>query len=99
MYQKILVPIDGSSTSRAGLREAIRLAQLSGGRLRLVHVIDELSFALVMDAYGGYTGDWLGTCAATRPSCSRKPRPKPPPRMSRPTPCCSTASAGRCTSR
>jgi nucleotide-binding universal stress UspA family protein len=61
MYQKILVPIDGSSTSRAGLREAIRLAQLSDGRLRLVHVIDELSFALVMDAYGGYTGDWLGT--------------------------------------
>ncbi|QOF76121.1 universal stress protein [Variovorax sp. 38R] len=59
MYQRILVPIDGSSTSNRGLDEAIQLAQLSGGRLRLVHVIDELSFALTMDAYAGIAGNWL----------------------------------------
>lgn len=59
MYQRILVPIDGSSTSGRGLAEAIRMAQLTGGRLRLVHVIDELSFALGMDAYAGYAGNWL----------------------------------------
>ncbi|MDP9898706.1 universal stress protein [Variovorax ginsengisoli] len=59
MYQRILVPIDGSSTSSRGLSEAIRLAKLTGGRLRLVHVIDELSFALAMDAYAGYAGNWL----------------------------------------
>ncbi|MGJ7568099.1 universal stress protein [Variovorax sp. GB1R11] len=59
MYQRILVPVDGSSTSARGLAEAIRLAQLTGGRLRLVHVIDELSFALAMDAYAGYAGNWL----------------------------------------
>lgn len=59
MYQQILVPIDGSSTSARGLAEAIRLAKLTGGRLRLVHVIDELSFALAMDAYSGYAGNWL----------------------------------------
>jgi len=59
MYQRILVPIDGSSTSNRGLDEAIRLARLTGGRLRLIHVIDELSFALAMDAYAGYSGDWL----------------------------------------
>ena len=59
MYQRILVPVDGSSTSNRGLAEAIRLAALTGGRLRLVHVIDELSFALAMDAYSGYAGDWL----------------------------------------
>ena len=59
MYQRILVPVDGSSTSARGLAEAIRLAQLTGGRLRLVHVIDELSFALAMDAYSGRSGDWL----------------------------------------
>ena len=59
MYQRILVPIDGSSTSAKGLAEAIRLAKLTGGRLRLVHVIDELSFALTMDAYAGRAGDWL----------------------------------------
>ncbi|MET3496618.1 universal stress protein [Variovorax boronicumulans] len=59
MYQRILVPIDGSSTSGRGLTEAIHLAKLTGGRLRLVHVIDELSFALAMDAYSGYAGNWL----------------------------------------
>jgi nucleotide-binding universal stress UspA family protein len=59
MYQRILVPVDGSSTSNRGLEEAIRLATLTQGRLRLFHVIDELSFALAMDAYAGYAGDWL----------------------------------------
>jgi nucleotide-binding universal stress UspA family protein len=59
MYQQILVPIDGSPTSRHGLDEAIRVAKLTHGRLRLLHVIDELSFALAMDAYAGYAGDWL----------------------------------------
>ncbi|QSI31952.1 universal stress protein [Variovorax sp. RKNM96] len=59
MYQRILVPIDGSSTSSRGLEEAIQLAKLTGGRLRLVHVIDELSFALSMDAYAGLAGNWL----------------------------------------
>jgi len=64
MYQRILVPIDGSSTSSRGLDEAIRLAKLTQGRLRLMHVIDELSFALAMDAYSGYTGDWLAQLRA-----------------------------------
>ncbi|MFS2101153.1 universal stress protein [Variovorax sp. Varisp85] len=59
MYQRILVPIDGSSTSSHGLAEAIKLAKLTGGRLRLAHVIDELSFALAMDAYAGHAGNWL----------------------------------------
>jgi nucleotide-binding universal stress UspA family protein len=60
MYQRILVPVDGSPTSTRGLEEAIRLAGLTKGRLRLFHVIDELSFALGMDAYAGYAGDWMG---------------------------------------
>ena len=60
MYQRILVPVDGSSTSNRGLDEAIRIARLTQGQLRLIHVIDELSFALAMDAYSGYAGDWLG---------------------------------------
>ena len=61
MYQRILVPIDGSDTSSLGLAEAMRLARLTGGRLRLLNVIDELSFALTMDAYTGHSGDWLNT--------------------------------------
>ena len=59
MYQRILVPVDGSSTSKRGLAEAIRLARLTHGRLRLIHIVDELSFALAMDAYSGQAGDWL----------------------------------------
>jgi nucleotide-binding universal stress UspA family protein len=59
MYQRILVPVDGSPTSNRGLEEAIRVALMSHGRLRLVHVIDELSFVLAMDASWGGTGGWL----------------------------------------
>jgi nucleotide-binding universal stress UspA family protein len=42
MYDKILVAIDGSSTSLRGLDEALRLAKTTGGRLLLVHVVNEL---------------------------------------------------------
>jgi len=41
MYQRILVPVDGSATANDGLAEAIGLAGLTGGRIRVVHVIDE----------------------------------------------------------
>lgn len=59
MYERILVPVDGSATSDRGLAEAIELARRLGARLRLVHVVDELSMALAMDAYSGYAGDWI----------------------------------------
>jgi nucleotide-binding universal stress UspA family protein len=59
MYQRILVPVDGSATSKRGLEEAVRLAKITQGQLRLFHVIDELSFALAMDTYSGFAGDWL----------------------------------------
>ena len=42
MYKRILVAFDGSSTSMRGLEEAIRLAKSTGGRLLLVHVVNEL---------------------------------------------------------
>lgn len=42
MYKRILVPVDGSTTSKRGLEEAIRLAKAGGGSIRLVHVVDEL---------------------------------------------------------
>lgn len=58
MYQHILVPVDGSPTSTKGLDEAIQVAKLSSGHLRLIHVIDEISLALFMDAYSGYAGNW-----------------------------------------
>jgi len=59
MYQRILVPIDGSETSARGLAEAIRLAQLTGAQMRLLHVVDELSFALSASEGLTLTGDVL----------------------------------------
>jgi nucleotide-binding universal stress UspA family protein len=42
MYQRILVAVDGSPTSLRGLDEAIKIAKSSGGRLMLVHIVNEL---------------------------------------------------------
>jgi nucleotide-binding universal stress UspA family protein len=41
-YKRILVPVDGSPTSVAGLNEALKLAKNQRAKLRLLHVIDEL---------------------------------------------------------
>jgi nucleotide-binding universal stress UspA family protein len=41
MFKRILVPLDGSAPSRAGLEQALALAKSEGGRLRLIHVVDE----------------------------------------------------------
>jgi nucleotide-binding universal stress UspA family protein len=46
-YKRILVPVDGSPTSNAGLREAIRLARGQGAALRLVHVADQHYVAMM----------------------------------------------------
>jgi len=59
MYERILVPIDGSDTSQFGLQEAIRVAKLAHARIRVIHVIDELSFALTVDAYSYHAGELL----------------------------------------
>lgn len=59
MYQRILVPVDGSPTSSRGLDEAIAIGRIMGARLRLLHVVDETSFAMSADAFGAYTGDLL----------------------------------------
>ena len=51
MYQHILVPVDGSATSLKGLSEAIGLAKVTGGQIRLLHSVDTLSVASAMGAY------------------------------------------------
>ena len=50
MYRKILVPVDGSKTSRRGLKEAVRLAKDQGAKLRLVHVVDEQPVLSVVES-------------------------------------------------
>lgn len=59
MYQRILVPTDGSATSEKGLAEAIALAKLSGGRIRLVHVVDAMSVAMGADGFASYSAEVL----------------------------------------
>jgi nucleotide-binding universal stress UspA family protein len=41
MYAKILVPVDGSIASTAGLTEAIKIAKSQGSEIRLVHIVNE----------------------------------------------------------
>jgi nucleotide-binding universal stress UspA family protein len=45
MYEKILVAVDGSPTSLRGLDEAIKVAKTLGGKLLVVHVVNELVMA------------------------------------------------------
>ncbi len=45
MYQRILVPVDGSHTSTLGLQEAVRVAIDQRARLRLISVVDEFVIA------------------------------------------------------
>lgn len=40
MYPKILVPLDGTDASFAGLNEAIKMVKKRGGALRLLHVVE-----------------------------------------------------------
>jgi nucleotide-binding universal stress UspA family protein len=51
MFKRILVPVDGSETSTRALVTALQLARDAGGRLRIVHVLDEMAFITGYD-YG-----------------------------------------------
>lgn len=46
MFQRILVPVDGSSTSDLALQEALKLAKEQEARLRIIHVVDEVNINL-----------------------------------------------------
>ncbi len=44
MYQRILIPVDGSPTSDRALQEALALARQQNVQLLLLHVIEEIHF-------------------------------------------------------
>jgi nucleotide-binding universal stress UspA family protein len=56
MYQRILVPLDGSATADRGLREAIALAtgQREKARLAFLYIVDDFSMLVEMSAVGSY---------------------------------------------
>jgi nucleotide-binding universal stress UspA family protein len=49
-YRRIIVPVDGSPTSNKALVAALQIARDSGGRVRLVHQVDELSYLTGFEA-------------------------------------------------
>ena len=57
MYQRILVPVDGSDTANKALVAALQIARESAGRVRLVHVVEELAYLTGYEQYGGYSGE------------------------------------------
>lgn len=58
MYERILVPVDGSDASHAGLNEALALAAQNQGRLRLLHVVDDLITMPIMEG-GIFAGELI----------------------------------------
>lgn len=60
-YRRILVPVDGSATSNAGLREAIDLAKGQDASLHLVHVLDYHYLAMSGLEAGAYIEDLMAS--------------------------------------
>lgn len=54
MYRKILVPLDGSVTSEAGLQEAIRLAAAVKAKLCFLHVLTDFPLLMEMSSELNY---------------------------------------------
>lgn len=54
MYKNILCPIDGSSTSKRGMAEAISLAKSMDANLRFIHVVDGAISYWILDPAGAY---------------------------------------------
>ncbi len=50
MYERILVPVDGSATSNLGLAEAIKLGKLTGAQLLLLHAVDFAAVSVTPEA-------------------------------------------------
>ena len=56
MYQRILVPVDGSEGSNKALVAALQLARESDGRVRLIHVMEQVDYLTAFEQFGGYSG-------------------------------------------
>ena len=59
MFKRILVPVDGSSTSNRGLEQAVQLARGNGATLCLLHVVDEHIIVQHAEAMATLTEEYL----------------------------------------
>jgi nucleotide-binding universal stress UspA family protein len=53
-FNRIMVPVDGSATSRAALVTALQLARDNGATVHLVHCLDEMPFLIGYEHSGTY---------------------------------------------
>ena len=60
MFKRILVPVDGSAVSSAGLQQALRFARDQKAQLRIIHIVDEAVLAQYPEAIEG-AGDLIAT--------------------------------------
>lgn len=54
MYQRILVPLDGSPAAERGLREAIKIASGQQATLYFLHVVDDFRMLVEMTSVHSY---------------------------------------------
>ncbi len=57
MYKRILVPVDGSTTSNRALTAALQMARETSAQVRLLYVVEELAYLSGYDQFGAYSGD------------------------------------------
>ena len=55
MYERILVPVDGSAPSLRGLQEAMAIGKQMGSRLVLLHIVDNFPMLLEMAPAPAYS--------------------------------------------
>jgi nucleotide-binding universal stress UspA family protein len=57
MYKRILVPVDGSTTSNRALAAALQLARETSAQMRLLYVVEEMAYLSGYDRFAAYSGD------------------------------------------
>lgn len=57
MFQRLLVPVDGSEASHHALSIAIGLARDTGGHLHLIHVVEDAAYLAGYDPSGAAAGE------------------------------------------
>lgn len=65
MFQHILVPIDGSSTSQVAVERAVELAKALGSRITVINVVDYYPFVGVGADYALGQSEYLSAATAS----------------------------------
>jgi nucleotide-binding universal stress UspA family protein len=68
MFQRILVPVDGSDASNHALATAVRMLGTQVGQLRLIHVVEDAAYLAGYDPAGAAASELY---RATRDSATR----------------------------